>query len=554
MGEHAPHEPPGGEDDIPPLDEIRSKIDSAAMESISSLETEPPTAESMYGPKRTAAAKSPRRATKKTSDGDPPVADVAVTVRVIGEAFGSLNEAFRDVTHAAALMADKISMSLPEGGYEWHTPLSAAERANVFGSGIETHAGSPDIYTFFPDGFEEGESPLGLAYWFGKPLEIAENGATRAAGGFASVAHNLLAARVEFQNAECVSGVPATSLLGASTGSFAEATADRAHFVRYLWSAYTGALFSIGNNEPQFSVDGQSSYQLNHARMFDERREEGTKDVKDNPGAPVTRPNGEAYYPRRVPAALQEGSQLGLYDVQIIKMARQHSMNVLVYGEPGTGKTAMLEAALPGLVTINGTNDTEVPDFIGSYVPQADGTFAWRDGPLLIAARNGLPLLVDEITLIDARVLPVIYPLMDGRGEIEITSNPEIGTVHVADGFYVVAACNPNAPGSVMSDALVSRFAVHMEVTTDFELMRRMGVPDNIVTVAQNLHAANHSGTVLCAPQARDLLAYRDVLRVFGKRAAIANFVSRATVEDRPEYARTLKSAFGEQNVSGLRV
>jgi MoxR-like ATPase len=117
-------------------------------------------------------------------------------------------------------------------------------------------------------------------------------------------------------------------------------------------------------------------------------------------------------------------------------------MFTLLYGAPGCGKTALVEAAFgENMYTLMGTGDTEVSDLIGSYVQTPSGGFEWVDGNLVKAAEEGAVYFVDEVGLIDPKVLSVLYGLMDGRRELTITANPERGSVKAHENFYVVAAC-----------------------------------------------------------------------------------------------------------------
>jgi MoxR-like ATPase len=171
------------------------------------------------------------------------------------------------------------------------------------------------------------------------------------------------------------------------------------------------------------------------------------------------RPNGEKYYAR---------SWGDHSDIEVLRKAREKSQYVLLYGNPGTGKTAAVEAAFPEeLYTILGSGDTEVSDLVGSYVQPPSGSFEWVDGTLVRAAEEGKVLLIDEIGLIDPKVLSVVYGLMDGRKELAVTANPERGVVKAKEGFYVIAATNPNAPGVRLSEALLSRFTIQAEMITD---------------------------------------------------------------------------------------
>ena len=254
------------------------------------------------------------------------------------------------------------------------------------------------------------------------------------------------------------------------------------------------------------------------------------------------RPNGEDYYTRK----------WGEHDdVMVLRKARELNNYILLYGAPGCGKTALVEAAFcdqpGGLQTVLGSGDTEVSDLVGGYVQTPSGGFLWEDGPLLKAAESGGVLLIDEVGLIDPKVLSIVYGLMDGRREYTVTANPERGTVKAASGFFVIAATNPNAPGVRLSEALLSRFTVQAEMTTDWSLARKLGAPTPIVTAAQNLAKKQQASEVSWSPQMRELLAFRDLAAAFGTKFAIANLLAAAPEIDRPVVADVFTRVFGEE-------
>lgn len=210
-----------------------------------------------------------------------------------------------------------------------------------------------------------------------------------------------------------------------------------------------------------------------------------------------------------------------------------------------THNSSMAEAAFPDLITVSGDGDTTTDDFVGSWVQNPDGTYEWVDGPLVVAMEAGQPLLIDEIALIDAKVMSIVYSAMDGRGEVRIKTNPARGIVRAAPGFYVVGACNPHAPGARMSEALLSRFSIHIEATTDYDLAKTMGVTAKAVTAAKNLEAKRHSGEVSWSPQMRELLAFKRTEARFSTGLAVANLIGSAPEDDRPIVADVLSRAFG---------
>jgi hypothetical protein len=250
------------------------------------------------------------------------------------------------------------------------------------------------------------------------------------------------------------------------------------------------------------------------------------------------RPNGDLYYGRKW------GDNV---DVEVLRKAREAGAYVMLYGVPGTGKTAMVEAAFPDeLYTILGSGDTEVADLVGGYVQTPSGGFEWVDGVLTKAASEGKVLLIDEIGLIDPKVLSVVYGLMDGRRELVVTANPERGTVKAQEGFYVVSATNPNVAGVRLSEALLSRFAIQVEMTTDWSLAKKLGVPQSAVVASQNLAKKMENGETSWSPQMRELLAFRDLSKLFGTKWAVQNLLASAPEIDRPIASDVFTRVFGE--------
>jgi len=261
------------------------------------------------------------------------------------------------------------------------------------------------------------------------------------------------------------------------------------------------------------------------------------------------RPNGLVYLPRSLMV-----DAVKKQDVTLMRESIAAGLTVLLYGEPGCGKTALVEAAFgEEMYTLQGTVETETADFVGSWVQQPDGTYLWVDGPLIRAAEEGKKLLVDEIALIDSRVMAVVYGMMDGRGELVVTQNPLRGAVQAKPGFAVIGACNPNVPGAQMSEALLSRFVIHIEMNTDWGIATKLGVGSKIIQVTRNLVEQYKRGELTQSPQLRELIQFRDVAAQFGENFALRNFISQVRPENRAKAQAAVEAVFGT-NVSPLTV
>lgn len=252
---------------------------------------------------------------------------------------------------------------------------------------------------------------------------------------------------------------------------------------------------------------------------------------------PVARPNGVLYHPRRLG---------GTFDVVALRSLRAANLHVLLYGFPGCGKTAMLEAAFGNdLITFEGHGDAEIGDLVGTYIQLPSGAYQWVDGPLIEAMRDGKVLFVDDATLTPSGVLARLYPAMDGRATIRVREHAG-ETVVATSGFFVVGAHNPGVPGAVLSEALASRFSMHVEVTTDLALARSLGVDHRVVRIAASLAKKRRAGELTWAPEMRELLAFKALAEALGVDMAVANLVGLAPEDEHADVLSAVRPWFAD--------
>jgi MoxR-like ATPase len=142
---------------------------------------------------------------------------------------------------------------------------------------------------------------------------------------------------------------------------------------------------------------------------------------------------------------------------------------VLLEGPTAAGKTStvLLLAALLGqpVVRLNLSGQTDTGELIGRYAPREEG-WAWQEGVIPKAMREGWWVILDEINLAEPAVAERLNPALERQPSLVLTEGDGTrfgpGGVPVADGFMVFATMNPSdgAYGgrNALSPALRDRF------------------------------------------------------------------------------------------------
>ncbi|TYZ63967.1 hypothetical protein PybrP1_004209 [[Pythium] brassicae (nom. inval.)] len=142
---------------------------------------------------------------------------------------------------------------------------------------------------------------------------------------------------------------------------------------------------------------------------------------------------------------------------------------VLLQGPTSAGKTSLIGylAARIGqkCVRINNHEHTDIQEYLGSYVSDANGKLAFKEGVLVEAVRNGWWIILDELNLAPSEVLEALNRLLDDNRELFLPETQE--TVRPHPKFMLFATQNP--PGlyggrKVLSRAFRNRF---LEIQVD---------------------------------------------------------------------------------------
>lgn len=209
-------------------------------------------------------------------------------------------------------------------------------------------------------------------------------------------------------------------------------------------------------------------------------------------------------------------SGLGPYDTDVetvcawLDAPRNIVGGVMLLGEPGTGKTALAQAAATHgdweyrviTATPDHTKDSLMIRFMGEG-KGIDGT-AFGLGPLAQAVHDAqdrkILLCIDEYMLFVDGVKPVTYPLLDGNHWLP-EANIDGSAMPIPENFRLVVTSNPQVRGASLPEPIASRFAsTTLTVETSADMLRDLNIDDSIVAAWELL------GTLgLWRPQIREV-------------------------------------------------
>ena len=247
----------------------------------------------------------------------------------------------------------------------------------------------------------------------------------------------------------------------------------------------------------------------------------------------------------------------------LVEGCLQHKEPALLVGETGCGKTSVCQllALLRGqkLRILNCHQHTETGDFLGGFRPtrpsalanadDADAEegadkktaapFAWEDGPLIKAMRDGDILLVDELSLAEDSVLERLNSVLEPGRTLTL---PEKGGSEVEElvahpNFLLLATMNPGGDfgKKELSPALRNRFTeIWVGSTGDAAEMeqiceRRIPEPElkpfagHLAKFWEFYRGVSGRGAARAALGVRDLVAWAQFVRAAAAGAGSAS-------------------------------
>ena len=169
--------------------------------------------------------------------------------------------------------------------------------------------------------------------------------------------------------------------------------------------------------------------------------------------------------------------------------AIKEGLHPLLIGEKGSGLTTLAKL----VASISGNNnyefllcssETSVEDLMGCYQPQIkikDKTqdlssyIKWCDGPVPIAGKKGIPIILDNINYSKPQVIECLNPLLEQNSkynnvEYTILEKENEGPIKMNKGFSIIGTMNIDKENkNSISKALMNRF-VAIYIDNDLEI------------------------------------------------------------------------------------
>lgn len=243
-------------------------------------------------------------------------------------------------------------------------------------------------------------------------------------------------------------------------------------------------------------------------------------------------------------------SGIGPYDTDVETIAgwldapRNIVGLVLVLGDPGTGKTAAIEAAVTHanrtmttvVCTPDHTKDSLFLRFVGEG--HGDEGTPYTLGPVPHAVKHGHTLYMDEAMLLVDGLKPILYSLGDGRRYLP-EGNVDGSALEIHPDFRLVLSSNPMVRGASLPEPLASRAAsTTITVETSAEMLRALGIDGAVVAAWKALGNAG-----LWRPAIREMRLADYWLGLDATQAASAFLPEHAPESQRSEI-RSLVTGF----------
>lgn len=229
----------------------------------------------------------------------------------------------------------------------------------------------------------------------------------------------------------------------------------------------------------------------------------------------------------------------GVRDLDLLKYAQEVQKNVLLFGDTGPGKTAMVMAycaaeRLP-LVTIACNGGIDPNSFWGGLVPDEEtGLIKWQwSDPALIVQHGRGVLYLDEPNFMPPKTAASFHPLLDARRMVTVM---ERGNQRIKAGpdLLVVGSYNPDYEGTrPLNKAFKNRFKIKLPIDYSYEVESVLVCMPVVLEIANSLRESRKAGDLETPTSTNMLMEFEELAADLGLEFATENFVAAFEASER---------------------
>ena len=262
--------------------------------------------------------------------------------------------------------------------------------------------------------------------------------------------------------------------------------------------------------------------------------------------APEDQERLEALIPRHInPAQYAQRDLGGINDVDMLRLARDEAINVLIEGPTGTGKSLVGEVfaatdEMPFLaLPVNGGID---PGIVwGNWQVQPDRTLRWVDSAATLIFKYGGVLQYDECNMASASVNAAFHDVLSGARRLTLMEKGgEVLTAH--PDLLMIGTMNPGYEGTmILNEAHSRRFDWQYHFAYDRSVEARLIRSKTLLDVAWELRDRDRHPEIRTDLATPTLQMVERTARLVGVAFALDRLVEKFAARERQGVRRSVE-------------